>query len=78
MKQVRSGFWTKVLWLVFFGHLALGLVRIPHGVIGKRLDEILDYRERRPVRYLLDSKHHHGAEAVLWLLQNTPANSVVL
>ncbi len=78
MKQVRSGFWTKVLWLVFFAHLTLGLARIPHGVVGKRLDEIGDYREGGPVRYLLDSKHHRGAEAVLWLLQNTPADSVVL
>lgn len=70
---------VRFLLLVLLGtHLLLGLVRIPYAVFPKRREEAARYQEVGRVRYLLDTRHGHGWQAVEWLLQNTPPESVIL
>jgi len=73
----RSHVKTLLLLLVT-AHLLVGLARIPHAVFGKRAAEAARYEQVGRVRYLLDTKYHQGWQEVEWLLQNTPANSVIL
>ena len=70
--------WGTLLLVVLLAHLVFGLARIPHSVVGKRLAERRSHDERGRVRYLLDTKHHKGAAAVQWILDNTVENSVFL
>ena len=78
MSAKGSGFARKLLLVILLAHVILGLMRIPHAVIGKRRQEMTQYREQGPVRYLLETKHHRGADEVRWILDHTPENSVVL
>ena len=78
MSDKRSWFARKLLLVVLLAHLVLGLARIPHAVIDKRQQEMAQYREKGPVRYLLETKHHSGANEVQWILDHTPENCVVL
>jgi hypothetical protein len=75
---VRRSRWGILLLVVLLAHLVFGLARVPHSVVGKRAAERHSYNERGRVRYLLDTKHHKGADAVQWILDNTVEDSVFL
>lgn len=59
-------------------HLAIAAVRVPIDVFAKRWRRIAEYRQKGAVRFHLDTKEHEGAEAVEWILDHAPPESVVL
>lgn len=59
-------------------HVLLGTARIPTVVVGRRADDVEAFRQRGPVRFLLDTPHQHGADAVEWVLANVPRDAAVL
>ncbi|MFT4516429.1 MAG: hypothetical protein ACI89X_000837 [Planctomycetota bacterium] len=63
---------------LILAHIAWGLVRVPSRVIIRRLDDVDAYREEGAAAYLLGANGLAGKEAIEWLLNNTPADSVVL
>jgi hypothetical protein len=68
----------RLLLLLLCAHILLGLLRIPHAVIGHRRDETAALEARGRVRYLLDRKHWQGASTIQWILDNTVEDSVFL
>jgi len=59
-------------------HLAIGIIRLPTRVIGRRLDEIELYQQKGAARFLLDDAKIQGADEIEWLLANTDKDCVVL
>lgn len=70
---------SSIFLLVLLGaHLALGIGRIPGRVIQRRLDEIHQYEQKGPARFLLEDAKLHGADELEWVLANTAEHSVIL
>lgn len=67
-----------VVLILLGAHLAIGIGRMPSRVIGRRLDEIEQYREMGAARYLLENAKIQGADELEWVLANTDENSVIL
>lgn len=59
-------------------HVALGALRVPTVVVGRRCADVAKFTERGAVRFHLDTEHRHCAEAVEWLLANVPETGIVL
>lgn len=59
-------------------HIVWGAARVPGRVVGRRLDDVRAYREGGATRYLLRSSGMRGEDAIEWVLENTPPDSVVL
>lgn len=59
-------------------HVTWGATRLPGRVVGRRLDDVRAYREEGAARYLLQSSGMRGEDAIEWVLENTPPDSVVL
>jgi hypothetical protein len=70
--------WRRTILVLFLAHLALVVVRIPRSVVGKRIDEVSRYREVGAARYHLEDSGYGGAEWVEWIVDNVPADAVVL
>lgn len=59
-------------------HLAIGIGRIPNRVIGRRVDDIQNYRVKGAARFLLEDAKLEGASQLDWVLANTDEFSVIL
>ncbi|MCK5945425.1 MAG: hypothetical protein KAI24_25770, partial [Planctomycetes bacterium] len=66
------------LFALLAAHVLLGVARLPGKAIARRVDEVDAYRRLGAARYLLDSAHLDGADAIEWLLQNTDEQAAVL
>lgn len=69
---------AALLLALLGAHIALGVARIPGKVIGRRVDEIEQFRDQGPARYLLGRAQLDGADEIEWLLENTDEDCVVL
>jgi hypothetical protein len=70
--------WLAVCLLLLALHLALGMLRIPGKLYGRRAEEIARYRSEGAAGYLLGNARLHGAPVIDWLRANVPADAVVL
>lgn len=71
----------KASWLLLAllgAHLALGALRVPGKVYGRRIADVEAYRRDGAARFLLDSARLGGADELEWLLAHTADDCVVL
>lgn len=69
---------SMLLLALVFGHLAIGIGRLPARVFGRRLDEIELYQHKGAARFLLEDAGLQGAVELEWVLDNTDKRSVIL
>ena len=69
---------APALFALVLIHVTWGATRLPGRVVGRRLDDVRAYREEGAARYLLQSSGMRGEDAIEWVLENTPPDSVVL
>ncbi len=70
--------WRRVLLATVVGHILFAVSRVPRVVVGRRLEQVADYRERGGARFHLDNKFREGAQWVEWIQQNVPPDAAVL
>jgi hypothetical protein len=77
LPPVSSSRWSVVTALVLI-HIGWGLFRVPHKVVGSRLDDIAGYRKHGEVERLFDANNLDGAATVSWVREHAAPDSVVL
>jgi hypothetical protein len=70
----RLAFWLGAAIVV---HVALGIARVPHAVIGKRWTEIEEIERDGFVAWSLSTARLGGADAIDELLRTTAADAIV-
>ena len=65
-------------WVALAAHLGFGLARVPHAVIGKRLDEVQAWGAEGPAHYLFRTAALEGVEAIDELLRTTADDAVIV
>ena len=66
--------WIGILVLL---HAIWGVVRIPGKVVMRRVSDVRDYQQEGAAHYFFSNGRLVGAEAITWLRENTPEQSVV-
>jgi hypothetical protein len=67
--------WIGILVLV---HAIWGVARIPGKVVIRRVGDVRDYQQEGAAHYFFNNGRLVGADAIAWLRENTPEQSVVL
>jgi hypothetical protein len=70
--------WRRLLLVAVAGHLAFGLLRLPHAAWSKRLGKIEELRGRGATEFQLASASSASRAAVSWLQTHTPPDAVIL
>lgn len=70
--------WHRIVAAALLVHVAIGVVRVPGVVWGRRLANIDEYRSRGAVGFVFDAQNLRGAAVVQWILDNVPNDAVVL
>jgi len=69
---------TTLACTLILAHVAWGLMRVPSRVVLRRFDDVEKYQHTGSAAFLLNANGLTGHDAIEWLLENTPPESVVL
>jgi hypothetical protein len=69
---------TRWIGLLVLVHAIWGVARIPGKVVMRRVGDVRDYQQEGAAHYFFSKARLVGADAIAWLRENTPEQSVVL